>query len=314
MKGAGMPLLHHARRLLLAALISVSALCAIAGAAPAERLVFGESTFRVAWTPMRFVFEGLITISCNATLEGSFHSRTIAKVERSLIGYVTRASLSACSEPGVTVLGETLPWHLQYASFAGTLPNISSVRLRLIGASVSSRISGFSCLARTEANAPAILRANRGEAGTITSIGWEEGASIPLTGCLGARGRLEGTSSSVTGAGNTRAITLALGGAPVLSPSPVEFGRVAPEAVVARAVTIHAGEAVLEVRSIAVRSGANVAILDPNRCVGSRLSTGVGCIFKAIFAAPRETERTFEDTITVVTSAGTLEDAVRAST
>jgi hypothetical protein len=305
--------LRRARRLSLAALISVSALFAVASIASAERLVLGEGTFRVAWMPMRFALGEFASISCNATLEGSFHSRTVAKVERSLVGYVTRASLSGCSEPGATVLSETLPWHLQYASFAGTLPNISSIRLRLIGASVGSRFLGTSCLARSEASAPAILRANRSEASTITSISWEETASIPLS-CLGATGRLSGTSSSVTGAGNTRAITLVLGGLPILSPSPIEFGRVAPEAVVARAVTIHAGEATLEVSSIAVRSGANVAILDPNRCVGSRLAPGVGCIFKTIFAAPSETERTFEDTISVVTNIRTLEDAVRAST
>jgi len=210
-----MPTLRHARRLLLAALLPALVLSIVASSATATRLSFSERGFRVAWNPVRVTFAGFTATNCNVTLEGSLHTASIAKVARALLGYVTRASVSSCnSEASVTVLSESLPWHVQYASFAGTLPNISSVRLRLVGASLRGSFSGGSCLARTEENRPAIFNVNRNEAGVITSVSWEERTTIPVTGggfCSPVSGLgLQATSTSVTGLGNTRAITLTL--------------------------------------------------------------------------------------------------------
>jgi hypothetical protein len=84
--------------------------------------------------------------------------------------------------------------------------------------------------------------------------------------------------------------------------------------VASRNVTIRAGTGAVEVRSIALRSGANFARLDPNRCIGSTLPERGTCVFKVIFTAPRETGRAFEDTLSVGTDAGTVTDVVRAST
>lgn len=71
-------------------------------------------------------------------MEGTFHYRTIVKVERSLIGYVTRAIFGRpCTgfgemweyngtEGSLTSNVNSLPWHFTYDGFNGTLPNISS--------------------------------------------------------------------------------------------------------------------------------------------------------------------------------------------
>jgi hypothetical protein len=306
----------HARR---AALVAVAALAVHAASASAIKLALGESGFRVAWTAMRFTASGF-SVSCNLTLEGSFHSRTLSKVERALVGHVARASVGGCSGGNATLLTETLPWHVQYGSFAGTLPNITSVSLRVIGASVRVSFREFgelACLARTEANSPGVVIASRNEAGNIASMRLDETAGISMTGegCgLLSRGRLVGTSTAVTTPGGGAISLRLIGEEPSLSPTPVEFGVVATEAVVSRSVTIRAGTDPLEVRSIALGSGASFAVLDPNRCVGSRLSERGTCVFRAIFAAPRETGRAFEDTITVGTSVRTLEAVVRATT
>jgi hypothetical protein len=311
-----MPVLNRVRRLLLGAVLTASLLTLACSSASAIQLSVSEPTFRVVWTPARFVFSG-VTLSCNVTLEGSFHRTTFTKVERSLIGYVTRATPSSCSAGTMSVLTETLPWHVQYGGFTGTLPNISTMTLRIIGMSARWTFLSLVCLGRTEANTPAQLIAERNGSGTITSFRWDESMPIPLTGtsgCSSIRGRLGGTSSSATGSGG-RSITLSLiGEAPTLSPSPVEFGVVEAEGVASRNVTIRAGSGSVEVRSIAPRSGADFAWLDPNRCVGSTLPERGTCVFRVIFAAPGETGRSFEDTISVGTSAGTLIDAVRAST
>ncbi|HEX5146804.1 MAG TPA: hypothetical protein VFV85_07255 [Conexibacter sp.] len=236
-----MLVLNRARRLLLAAVLSASALALACSSASAVQLSLGEPTFRVAWTPMTFVVPGL-TIRCNVTLEGSFHSTTIAKVEGSLIGNVTRASTESCSTGAITFLTETLPWHVEYGSFTGSLPNISTMTLRVIGFSAGLRIFGTTCLGRSEERTPALMVAERnGATGAIVNFRWSESTAIPLTGptgCLSLRARLGGTSSSVTGQGNARSITLTLiGEAPALSPSPIEFGFVGAEEVVSRNVS-----------------------------------------------------------------------------
>lgn len=310
----------HARRASLVALIAVTALAIHAASASAIRLALGESGFRVVWAPMRFTVSSF-SVSCNLTLEGSLHSRTLAKVERALVGYVTRASVASCTGGNATLLTETLPWHIQYGSFAGTLPNITSVSLRVIGASVRVSFREFSelaCLARTETNSPGVLIASRNELGYISSMRLDETAGISMSGEGGCailgRGRLVGTSSTVTTPGGGIISLTLTGELPSLSPTPVEFGVVATEAVVSRSVTIRAGTDPLEVRSIALRSGTSFAVLDPDRCVGSRLSERGICVFRVIFAAPRETGRAFEDTISVETSVRTLEAVVRATT
>lgn len=303
---------NRARRLLLAAVLTASFAGLACGSASAIELSVGEAGFRAVWTPMRFIVNGS-TLTCNLTLEGSFHRTAFAKVERSLVGYVTRAT--GCSS-GLRVLTETLPWHVQYGSFSGTLPNISAMTLRVIGMSVGFTIIELRCLARSEASTPALLIAERSEAGTIASFRWDESTVFPLTGtsCTSFRARLGGTGS-VVGQSSGRAISLTLIGEPAtLSPSPVEFGVVEAEAVVSRNVTITAGTSALEVSSISLAGGTSFARLDPNRCIGSTLPARSTCVFKAIFAAPRETGRSFEDTVSVGTNAGTLNDSVRAST
>lgn len=311
-----MLVLNRVRRRLLAVVVTASAAALACSSASAIQLSLSEPTFRAVWSPARFIFSGA-TVSCNATLEGSFHTTSVAKVQGSLMGHVTRIAVNSCTAGTMSVLTETLPWHVQYGSFTGTLPNISAMTMRLIGMSASWTFLGVTCLGRTEAGTPAAMIAERNGSGTITSLRWDESLPIPLTGsgCSSIRGRLGGTTSSVTGLGNVRSISLTLiGEAPTLSPSPVEFGVVEAEGVASRNVTIRAGTGSLEVRSIALRSGVSFALLDPNRCVGSTLAERATCVFKTIFAAPRETGRSFEDTISVGTSFGTLTDAVRAST
>jgi hypothetical protein len=82
-----------------------------------------------------------LTIRCRVTLEGSFHTGTIAKVARSLIGSVSRAIVAhpctngeAWADNGTEAepLGTApnkLPFHITYESFTGTLPNIANIGL-----------------------------------------------------------------------------------------------------------------------------------------------------------------------------------------
>lgn len=144
----------------LVRLLSITATAAVvwlgvlASSSVAGRLSLSSQTFRTTFPEVigRLPFGDA---KCTMTVEGSFHSRTIVKVNESLVGYITRATLGACATGSMTVLTATLPWHLRYTSFVGTLPNISAIAMRAIGMSVQIREPvGITCLFRSTGSEP----------------------------------------------------------------------------------------------------------------------------------------------------------------
>lgn len=140
-------------RLLLAVLVAAALFGASAGSASARNLSVNEQGFRISWVELNWtepIFR--IGIHCPMTLEGTFHYRTMVKVIGSLIGYVTRAIVdnAACRGGHFTVLTETLPWHVTYEGFTGTLPSITSLILLIAGMAMRMEIPSFgiNCLMR----------------------------------------------------------------------------------------------------------------------------------------------------------------------
>jgi hypothetical protein len=122
------------KRLLLISTVSVTALAAgLVSTASASRLSTGEPRFRAIWNEVVFAKEA-ISIRCPVTLEGSFHSRTLTKVQGTLVGFITRASVATCVGGRMRWLTSRLPWHIKHESFAGVLPNITSITYRGVGA------------------------------------------------------------------------------------------------------------------------------------------------------------------------------------
>jgi len=176
------------RRLLSTTLI-VAVMLAATGSATAARLSLNEQPFQATWARLRMGdVSGLTTawVECPVTLEGSFHSATLAKVARSLVGLVTRANLGTCTNGSATLLIERLPWHLRYRSFSGTLPRISAVGLALEG--LAARISvGITCLFITEGE-QVELSLRLEAAGTVTGARLEGFGSAGVCGPVGVRG------------------------------------------------------------------------------------------------------------------------------
>jgi hypothetical protein len=134
----------------LAAVIATIALGLAITTASARTFSISNQNIRASFRNLEFEPEGFSTISCRITLEGSFHSRTIAKVRGALIGYLTRVSTNNCNN-GVTILTETLPWHIRYESFSGILPNITLILVRTSPISFQLEFGlGIRCLARGE--------------------------------------------------------------------------------------------------------------------------------------------------------------------
>ena len=168
------------------ALTAAFSLALATGSASANRFSYSSQSFRIIWTSLTFSEAGgNFPISCPVTLEGSFHSATVAKVREALVGYITRASVNnaGCSEGQATILRESLPWHVKYQSFTGTLPRITGVRHYLIGAAFQIEPGlGIVCLARSSERFPAAGDATREAGGNITSLTPDSTLAIPVTG------------------------------------------------------------------------------------------------------------------------------------
>jgi hypothetical protein len=177
--------MHGYQKALLSVLTVALVLAAAVGTASARNLSVNEQSFRLIWTPLQLGTEpggGGTVIRCNVTLEGSFHSRTIPKVARTLIGWVTRAIVAhPCTGAGegfaltaAETGRETLPWHVTYEAFSGRLPNITRIRL-LLRPSFRVNVFGVNCLYSGNAAGEAQLDA----AGNITGVLPDSSVAVP---------------------------------------------------------------------------------------------------------------------------------------
>ena len=183
-------------KLLIALTTATITLAAYTTMASANHLSLSTQSLRATWTSFELI-GGFGTIRCSLTLEKSLHSRTITKTPELLIGFITRASIGPCSSGSATVLQATLPWHVRYASFAGTLPTISSVTTRIIGLAYQFREPSFgvSCLLTSTATSPATLTYSL-TSGSVTSV--TLGGTIPCGSFTATFGGRSTTNSALT--------------------------------------------------------------------------------------------------------------------
>jgi len=115
-------------RIGLTALMAAMLLASALSTASARNLEVSNQRFRVTWSRIE-LGSSSFTIRCQLTLEGSMHSRTIPKIERLLVGAITRIHMKeeSCTG-GVGRPEQPPPWHISYEGFTGTLPSISTVR------------------------------------------------------------------------------------------------------------------------------------------------------------------------------------------
>lgn len=191
---------------LFATVGAVMLLGAFASAASARNLSTSSQTLRAAFREI--TFSGAFgSANCTVTLEGSFHQRTQAKVASSLVGYITRSDLGPCAAGGVTLLRESLPWHIRYSSFSGTLPNITAFRATIISVAARVQEAFVGCLFRSEATNPITVTFNRetvtGAVTTATVAG-----TVPTT--CGVSGTFGSSASAVTVLNSATRITLTL--------------------------------------------------------------------------------------------------------
>jgi hypothetical protein len=187
-------IVHKSYKHTLAAITAALLLSAAVPTASARNLSVSNARFRIVWDQLSQQTGLGIDIECRVILEGSFHRSTIAKISRSLIGAVTSARSDNATCTGGTlwmhngseiVLGvraaQSLPWHITYEDFEGTLPRVSSIDLLLRGIRLTFRIAGF-CLAtygRPENNFTTRLAIEAaGNATTLTPVAGQNSISV----------------------------------------------------------------------------------------------------------------------------------------
>ena len=189
------------KRLLFVGAIAAVAMAMGVTSASANRLSLNHTAFRAVFAPLRLRSSGVDLSACNVTFEGSFHASTFQKVSRTLIGVVNRASVTGCTTGGETVLAETLPWHLTYRSFTGTLPRITGMSINLVGYASRLRSIMGECLLRSSAEEPAVFIAERSAEGQITGLRADTTATIR---CGLITSNFEGTAAVTENPGGGR--------------------------------------------------------------------------------------------------------------
>jgi hypothetical protein len=182
-------------RMLLALVGATVLLGALASMGSARNLSTSETRTTATFPGVEFT-GGFGTVRCSFTAGGAFHQRTIAKVLETLSGLLTAASIGGCGVGSATILRETLPWHIRYAGFTGTLPSISTISAKIIGIAFQFRepLFGVTCLATSTAASPGVITMNREAVGRITSARM----SGTLANNCGINGRLEGATNAIT--------------------------------------------------------------------------------------------------------------------
>ena len=254
----------------LTALLIVPALLALgASAAAAAFFELSDSSWRTTWSQIE-VLGGVSAVRCALTLEGSFHSRTIEKIRGLLVGYVTSASIGSCSAGSATVLTATLPWHLRYREFEGTLPTITGVSLDLVGASFQGRepTFGVTCLFRTTSEAPLTMRAITGEPDEegifpITGVRSVETTTIPSS--CGVNLRAAGTGVPLAGGRPPKIRVKPAPGVLGIDPARPSIAREATALITLKNVALKGSEKI-RLTEITSRDEARFSIGDTNRC------------------------------------------------
>jgi hypothetical protein len=167
----------HKRNIVLAAMAVAAVLACLPSTAAALRSIQLSATLFSAsggWT----IAGGGLTLTCNWTLTVTAVS-SISKTRGSRIGN-TRATINeaGCRGGRVRPLNTAEGWVTNFVSFTGTLPNVTSIRIELVGvAFLISSFGGFGeCLFRGNAQFT-----SGGGTNTITELRADERISIPLS-------------------------------------------------------------------------------------------------------------------------------------
>jgi len=182
----------------------------LVASASARNFEVSNQRLRAIFRRVEFHLPGATT-TCELTLEGSLHSRNMAKVAGSLIGYITRADLGPCAAGSATIQQGTLPWHVRYSGFSGTLPEISSIITHVIFVGFRVReTEGIACLALSSVAEPVIGNYHRNTATREITSAEIRGSIRTGPECLGIAGSFRSDRGPVSVSNAATRVSLSL--------------------------------------------------------------------------------------------------------
>lgn len=196
------------------ALMATAVLMVVAvGAASANTLSLSNARDTASWTAFEVTAGTLGAAKCEVIPIITFHHGTFTKTAGTLIGVVEAVRIKNCTIGQIADIAATLPWHVRYSGFTGTLPNMTTVNVLIVGMGLEITTSGGArCRTTTTAETPARAILNREGRGVITSIRLDETAGIPMEGellCAGSgEARLSGAGSLKSESGASVLVTL----------------------------------------------------------------------------------------------------------
>jgi hypothetical protein len=171
-------MMRTSARLGVAALLAATTLAAALGTASARNLEISAQGILSSWSRLELQTSAA-TVRCPITLDGSFHSRTIPKTVNLLVGAITEVRIKEanCTNGSASINNATLPWHIVYTGFTGTLPAIISVRPAVERFRFTTTLLGIPC-AYGAATDRIVGAANLNAAGEVTELSPVAGSNI----------------------------------------------------------------------------------------------------------------------------------------
>jgi len=185
-------------KLLLVVVGATALLVTLVATASARNLEDSSQTTRASWTRMNFS-GGFGTVECEVRLTSSYHTRTMTKTINSLIGYLYEGEVTRCSRGSATVNRASLPWHIRYRSFTGTLPNITSIEGFDLGSEWTFREPTFGITCTVPRATSSMISSYTISSGGVTRA--DVSGSSP---CGSFTGTLEGSTTNVTNGAGAR--------------------------------------------------------------------------------------------------------------
>jgi hypothetical protein len=173
--------------------VVVAILCLAAAAANAGEFQVSPRDFRFTWRALSFrgvIREGeegeereivLIETTCSITLIGAFGSDPFAKSRGTLVADLFPLTLGySCSSPFQIFLS-TLNWNLNYASFTGTLPDVTRLSLSVTRFGGEFDLLIMDCYYAYTDESPGLLHLGVSE-GAVTEASFDESMPMPFGG------------------------------------------------------------------------------------------------------------------------------------
>ncbi|MBS1870203.1 MAG: hypothetical protein JSS99_11115 [Actinobacteria bacterium] len=292
--------------------VSVAVMGVAAGVAASSTWRFASRAIEVAGT-LEIKQNTLPQVLCNVTLGAEAPSEGFPNRGSTALK-ISRVTLGSCFGGSLRFLLEAArPWAIRYGGIiGGALPDrVSNLGFEGEEALILVETSSSACLYRFTMEGFTGLTFIEGSQWEYSTGTFNLFGRVPFEGAI-SLGRGSCSLNELSFSSSRRLPTVSLNGV-IVSPLPLEFGRVEGGTIGTRTVTLTGSRSGTTISGIRMRTGRYFSITDPNGCRGRTLRAGATCSISAAFFPPTEPHIFFEDVLLIETTEAVLEDIVRGN-